>query len=73
MNDDEEYVLGDDVTDLFLAPRDQRGIVISVRFDMDEAAALFQASEFHDKLATRYIKDLVMAEVYRPQTKWVSV
>jgi hypothetical protein len=67
--DEDDFELGEDVTDVFIAPRNQRGVVLSVRFNLDEADAVFRCSEFWNKLATQYVKDLVLAEVYRPQVR----
>lgn len=71
----EDFELGEDVTDLFRAPREQReqsGVVVSVRFSRDEATALLNAAEFHERFITDYVRDQVLKAAYLPQTKMVT-
>jgi len=66
----DDFELGDEVTEVFLAPPDQRGIVVSLHFKGDEARELVRRVEFDEALLAQWCKAVILEKVYA-QT-WVK-
>ena len=67
----DEFEAGEDVTDQFeVTPRDKRGIVISFRVNLDEAAGIIAKAEAEHLSLAAYARRCALREVAEA-TVWV--
>jgi len=65
-----EGVLGDEVTEVFLAPPEERGIVVSLHFKGEEARELVRRADFEEQRLTAFCKAIILEKVY--EATWVK-
>ncbi len=69
---DKDFVLGEDVTHLFQARKGKGGIVVSARFQPDEAEALAHKAEAEHMTLSAYVRACVLRDLPEP-TVWIRL